>query len=262
MFRASLQLNGFILKRTKCVLVAWTLLCAVPVEAQVANLPPYTNFWHRFVSSDEAFSMSLFFAEGGEVNGYYYYHNSEVKHPIRGRFDNKMLSLYQEKNGKSSSFLYGKITNEDNAIFSGFRVDSALNKKSFRFHCATICGGSYDHQYEIGAPFGKDDEVEDFARMVIHKIQAGDRNWVVNHLSYPFSTLMGTKRVEIKSKQECLSVYDKMVTKEFLDFIEGTLVVDLLVNGQGVEINGTGIWISNTSESTEEKYAFCIVTIL
>jgi hypothetical protein len=73
---------------------------------------------------------------------------------------------------------------------------------------------------------------------------------------------MGTKRVAIKSKQECLSVYDKMVTKEFLDFIEGTLVVDLLVNGQGVEINGTGIWISNTSESTEEKYAFCIVTIL
>ena len=243
-------------------MVAYSLLCAVSMHAQVADLPPYTNFWHRFTSNEDTFRMALFFTEGGEVNGYYYYNNSEVKHSLIGRFDNKLLNLYQEKNGMSSSFLYGKITNEDNVIFSGVRVDSALNRKLFRFQCSLIHGGSSGHQYETGALYGSDVELEDFARLVIHKIQAGDRNWVVNHLSYPFNTLIRAKRVTVKSKQECLGVYDKIVTKEFLDFLEGTLIVDLFANGQGVEINGTGIWISNTRESTEEKYAFCIVAIL
>ena len=73
MFREGLQTNHVNLKWTKFIMVAYSLLCAVSMHAQVADLPPYTNFWHRFTSNEDTFRMALFFTEGGEVNGYYYY---------------------------------------------------------------------------------------------------------------------------------------------------------------------------------------------
>lgn len=204
--------------------------------------------------------LSLYFSENGEIKGHYYYTDNEKKILLSGHLTGEQLHLAVIKDGKAYGALEGKITTADSTTYIGQWFDKSRKQNlSFQLKLSYSSGGSYEHRYEPGAPYGTDQDVEAFVVALKKAIASGDKLWLADRVIYPFRQRVGTERIVYKNKPEFISKYDQIVTSAVVEKVKQQSGIDLYCNWQGVQFGG--IWFRNSPNSTPKLYDFQIISI-
>lgn len=90
-------------------------------------------------------------------------------------------------------------------------------------------------------------------------ILSDDKLWIADYINYPLkTTLNGQRSITIKSKKQLITNFDKVFHRAFKDKIKTFCTCNLFYNDYGAMLGNGEIWINNTSNSTSDKFDFCI----
>lgn len=218
--------------------------------------------WNTFEGKlgNNYIQMSLYLFDNGEIKGNYILTNTGAEIQLEGKTKANAIFLTELTNNKPTGTFKGNVFADTLDKFEGTWSDSSQKQsQTFFLRLQTITWGDYEHRYSD--MFGTSNEVEEFMEKVKTAILTDNKEWIANHVHYPTRQVLDKGFTSINYKQQLIKYFDQVFTKQFKEKIKNAYTTNLF-NKNGAVMLGSGeIWVGNTSNSTSEKYDFCIIAI-
>ena len=240
-------------------------LCSVAQSTEIPIEIPLSGFWNGFygkIDTSDANIVFYLFANG-DVKGDFWYNKDLIKKNVSGRIINQHITLTEYTNHRITGHLIGVIDTGDYIIISGVWQDSAgTQSEPFRMTHGSIEGGTFNHRYTNCIPYGSEEDVDSFARMLKNAILTNDKEWIADHILYPLGTSGINHKVEykIKNKSDFVKKFDEIFTKDYKNKVKSWPPFDLSCGHIGVAFGN--IWILNSENSNENNFHFGVIKIL
>jgi hypothetical protein len=228
------------------------------IRAELVQVNAWNNFEGKLGNSDMQLSIYLF--KDGQIKGNYIIKYTGTKIQLSGERKAGSVILTEYLNNLPGRTFRGKIFTDTVDKFEGIWRDPTQNESlNFSTKLVFFTAGIYDHRYTD--VLGTTGEVEEFIKKVRSSILVNDKEWISEHIHYPLKHLSGKGFSSINSSQELITFFDEIFSKKFKDRIRQYYTTNLFTKNGSVMLGNGEIWISNTANSTKDKYAFNIITI-
>lgn len=217
------------------------------------------NAWNTFEGNlgKIQIQMSIYLFNDSTIKGNYVIRDSTKKNLITGYKKGDTVVL---KEVNSKAIFKGIVSTDTFDIFEGTWLDrTEVATKKFKLYLSDIHGASYDNQYDDF--LGTSEEVESFVFNVKTAILDGNKEWIANHISYPIHVVLKKRRTSINNKEELIKHFNEIFTLDFKNKIRHSYTTNLFEKTEGIMFSDGRIWITNTENSTENKYAYTIAAI-
>jgi hypothetical protein len=223
------------------------------------------NWWYDFDGKlgGTAIQLSIYIPDSGNVlKGNYCYNKYETKIQLVGQLNDDKIELTEFLNGKPNGHFSGKVFTDNLDRFEGTWTDNSGTKQiEFKMTLQSACyAHSSSHRYSDFS--GTDDDVESFMKHVKLSILNGDKEWIADHVNYPISTtLNGQKKITIQNRQQLIDNFEQIFYQKFKEKLKTYCVCNMFNNYQGTMLGNGVIWITDKSNSTDEKFDYQITAI-
>ena len=227
-------------------------------QAQILEFNAWNNLEGKL--GDNEFQMSLYPFKTGEIKGNYIVKYTGTKISLRGSLKGNEIFLKELIKDTIIRNFKGRIFKDSVSKFSGIWTDSNRDQSlAFSLRLNSITSSTYDHRY--ANMFGTTEEIEGFVKKVITAILGNNREWVGAHTRYPQRRLTGKGFNSITGKQQLIREFEQIFTHSYKDKIRQAYTSNLFCKNGAVMVGDGALWISNTVNSTKDKYGFEIMTI-
>ena len=168
------------------------------------------------------------------------------------------LTEYFNKN------IYGYIkgrVNPDSSGYYGIRYNCEREQGDvFKFALESATAGTFEHRYDFD--YATDDDVEAYMAMIKQALLLGEREWLADHVKYPFWHVYHNNALVCQNKKEFIAHYDKIVSSSLIEYIKYECPFDMYWNDKGVTIGDGRIWICIPADASASKVRnFVIISI-
>lgn len=189
-----------------------------------------------------------FYQNGNEITAFYVFKNDENEYKLTGKIDGFKLLL----RGDDQNTLTGTVTSSDEiGRFQGSLTQSNGTKLPVVLDMQYASGERLDNNYEeVGS---NNQEVGTFVSELKNNVIATNKQAIATLIHYPIKVKIASKSTTLKSPQEFIDNYDKVMNQDFVNAISNAYTKYLFHNYQGVMFgsNQYNIWIQKTGEKFE-----------
>ena len=245
------------------ILITIGLIISIPTFGKSTYLE--TNSWNDFEGKMDSsdIQLSIFLFENGKIRGNYCYQKNMVKIELHGHLTGNEIELTEIIDGKKNGCFHGKLFTDNLDRFDGkWKNKTKSKERKFELNLFSICNGSYLNRYSLSF-FGTTSSVENFMKKIKTAVINDNKNWLSHHICYPIVVnLKNVKKVSINNELMFLENYEEIIHENFKEKINKHQHFNMFVNWKGAMIGNGEIWISNTPNSTDDNYDYCITTII
>jgi len=233
-------------------------LCLSSVHAEFPQSNAWNNFEGKLGNSD--IQMSFFLFKNGEIKGNYILKYTGTKIQFNGQKKAGTIVLTEFINNVTGRTFKGRVFTDSADKFEGTWTDvSQQVSLAFSLRLVFINPGTYEHRYTD--LLGTNTEIEEFIKKARASILVNDKAWIAEHTRFPLKHVQGKGFNAINTKQQMIRYFDQLFTNNFKERIKQYYTTNLFTKNGSVMFGKGELWISNTANSTKEKYGFNIVAI-